>query len=53
MKHEARVVVRRSVFPRSWWVRCTCGFRSVPCDYEADAQAIADRHNEIQGCERP
>lgn len=50
--HDARVRVRRNAKTYRFRVWCpTCGQVGVSQAYEADAQAIADRHREVGGFE--
>lgn len=49
-------VTRVQALPKldRWQAVCTvCGKVGMQCDLEADAWAIADRHAEVQGFERP
>lgn len=49
-QHNPRVV---NAHPDGWRAECpACGFQSMSCELY-DAEAIAERHREIQGCERP
>ena len=51
MRHFATVDLLP--YLRKWIVQCTlCGQVGIAHDHEADAWAIAERHNEIQGFER-